>query len=118
MKRILCVAAISLALSGCWEISKGDKVGIIVKCANEGVLVKTYECELIRGGMQDGSGSFGKSFHFTAENKSDLPMLEDALNNQREVHITYHQEWWTFPWRSETENNMFLDSIQIVPNRD
>lgn len=113
MKKLLLVALLPLALTSCWETAKGDKVGVVVKCASEGVLIKTYECELIRGGMNSGSGSFGTPFHFTAENKADVPVLEDALNNQREVHISYHQELITL-FRSETDNNMFLDSIQIV----
>ncbi len=115
MKKRLLISLMSLALTGCWETAKGDKVGVIVKCANEGLLIKTYECELIRGGMQGGSGSFGKSFHFTVENRKDIPVLEDALNNQREVHITYHKELLTM-FRSETDN-YFLDSIQIIAGK-
>lgn len=102
-----------LLLSGCWEIAKGEKVGVVVKCAHEGIIFKTYECELIRGGMTDGSGSFGKSFHFTVENKADMPILEEALNNQKEVKITYHAELFTFI-RTESQHNMFLDSISIL----
>lgn len=111
MKNIM-ILIVFLLLTGCWERAKGEKVGVIVKCATEGAFIKTYECEMIRGGMQQGSGSFGKSFHFTAENKADIPILEDALNSQKEVHIKYHKEWITL-WRTETEDNMFLDSVEI-----
>ena len=112
MKKILLVGLIALSLQGCWETSKGEKIGVIVKCASEGVIVKTYECELIRGGMNGGSGSFGKSFHFTVENKNDIPILEEALNNQSEVKIAYHIE--IASWLRSENNSTFLDSIRII----
>jgi hypothetical protein len=112
MKKILLVALMSLSVTGCWEVSNGEKVGVIVKCAHEGIFIKTFECELIRGGMNNGSGSFGKSFHFTAENKSDIPMLKQALDTQQEVKITYHIEMLSLA-RSEN-NSTFLDSIEII----
>ena len=115
MKKILFISILSssMLLSGCWETAKGEKIGVIVKCANEGIFIKTYECELIRGGMNNGSGSFGKSFHFTSENKNDISILEQALNSQKEVKITYHSELITL-FRTETKNNKFLDSIKIL----
>lgn len=112
MRKLLCAAVLAACvfLSGCYETSKGSKVGIIVKCANEGFLIKTYECELIRGGMNNGGGSFGKSFHFTVENPEQIVLAEQALNEQREVKLDYHQEWVTL-WRSETGDNSFADKI-------
>lgn len=112
MKRLFIAAAFALCvlLSGCYETSKGSKVGIIVKCANEGFLIRTYECELIRGGLSMASGSFGKSFHFTVEDPNQIVMADQALNDQKEVKIDYHQEWITL-WRTETHDNSFVDKI-------
>lgn len=111
MKKLLCgLLLVTPLLTGCWETARGEKVGVIVKCAYEGIFIKTFECELIRGGMQNGSGSFGKSFHFTAENPHDITILQTVLETQREVHISYHQELMTLA-RTETEDNSFLDSI-------
>ena len=109
----LIILLCCLSISGCWETSKGQKVGTIVKCASEGFFIKTYECELIRGGMNDGSGSFGKSFHFTASNAEHVKILNEALNNQKSVEITYHQEWISL-WRTETKDNSFLDDIKFI----
>ena len=111
MKKIIFLM-VPLLLSGCYETASGEKVGTIIKCAREGIIFKTYECELIRGRMTDGSGSFGKSFHFTVEDKKMIPILEKSLDEQKEVKIKYHQELFTL-FRTETEDNSFLDEIII-----
>ncbi|HMH11136.1 MAG TPA: hypothetical protein VK553_10520 [Candidatus Nitrosopolaris rasttigaisensis] len=110
MKKVLLLLAISTCLTGCWERANGEKVGVIVKCASEGAFIKTYECEMIRGGLSGASGVMGQSFHFTVENKNDIPLVDKALAEQKEVHIKYHKEWITM-WRTETSDNSFLDEI-------
>ena len=45
--------------------SEGSKIGRIVKLSKYGLFSKTWEGELIRGGLTDGSGVNGTSFHFT-----------------------------------------------------
>lgn len=107
---------LSFILSSCIETETGDKIGVVTKCAWEGVIFKTYECELIRGGMNDGSGSFGKSFHFTVEKKELIDDLQKIFSNQKMIKIRYHKEAFTF-LRSEGESdNNFLDEITIIKN--
>ena len=113
MKKLLSLTLLSLLLSGCWETSKGVKVGVIVKCAREGFFIQTYECELIRGGLNSGSGSFGQSFHFTVENPDLIQIATQALNDQKEVKLSYHREFATL-WRTETDGNYFADNIEVV----
>lgn len=110
--RKLCLLILLMCLSACKINSEGEKIGIIVKCAHEGFFVKTYECEIIRGGINDSSGTLGKSFHFTVEDKSLIPLFERALNEQKEVKLYYHQEWITF-FRTETHSNSFGDKIEF-----
>lgn len=111
LKKILLLSTIIL-LTGCWETIKGKKTGTIVKCANEGLIIKTYECEIIRGGMNNGNGSFGKSFHFTIEKPELKNIANDALDNQKEVVLDYHDEWTTF-LRQEHYSEGFADNIII-----
>jgi len=110
MKKILLIAIIVLSVSGCKETAKGEKIGNIVKCAYEGFFIKTYECELIRGNLTNGSGSFGKSFHFTVEDKDMIKKVDSYFDSQKEVVIEYHKEWITL-WRTENDN-YFLDDIK------
>ena len=113
MKKLLIAACVIPLLTGCWETSNGEKIGIIVKLAKEGMIIKTQEGELIRGGMSSASGTVGKSFHFTVENQSMLPIIEQAMNEQKQVKIKYHQEFATL-WRTETGDNTFVDQVEII----
>lgn len=112
LKKIISLAILSLVLTGCWETKNGEKIGTIVKLSKEGVLIGTYEAELIRGGMNSGSGSFGSAFHFTVEDKRLLPIVQEALDKQREVKIKFHKELATIA-RCESDN-YFLDDISFV----
>lgn len=111
-KKFIISILIILLLSGCWEIKKGEKTGYIVKLAQEGAFIKTYEAELIRGGFNNGSGSNGASFDFTIENLSLLPIIQESIDNHKIVKIKYHQEFATIG-RCES-NDYFLDDIEIV----
>lgn len=111
--KILIIALSIILLSGCWTTEKGTKIGTLVKIGKQGFLIKTNEAELIRGGLNNGSGVMGKPFDFTIEDDSMLVIANQALDQQKEVKITYHKEWITF-WRTETDDNSFLDSIEII----
>lgn len=110
MKKVF-IFGLCFLLSACKVTSQGEKVGIIVKCAHEGFFISTYECEIIKGGMSLASGTLGTSFHFTVEDESLIPQFEKALNEQKEVKLTYHQEWITL-LRTETSDNSFADKVE------
>lgn len=111
MNKFLLVIPVLFSLQGCLTTETGEKIGNIVKFGKTGFLCSTYEAELIRGGLNNGNGSFGKSFEFTVEDKEMVSKINDALDKQQEVKIKYHREAATF-CRSET--NVFLDSVEII----
>lgn len=114
LRKTIFILAVIVTLTGCWETERGEKIGTIVKLGHEGKFIKTYEAELIRGGMSNGNGSFGTMpFDFTVENDSLLPIVQKALDEQKTVRIKYHKEFATLG-RTETCDNAFLDSIEIV----
>ena len=72
-KSLLAYALLStVTLSGCIDTGSGEKIGSIVKLAQEGVWCKTWEGEIIRGGLSNGSGVNGQSFRFTIEDNPEL----------------------------------------------
>lgn len=113
MKKYLVIGLMALLLQGCWETEKGEKIGTLVKLGKQGLIIKTNEAELIRGGMNQGSGSFGRPFDFTIEDEQQRQIAEKALEEQKLVRIKYHKEWFTL-FRTETEDNSFLDDIEII----
>ena|ERR1700682_3283491 len=69
---------------------RGEKVGTVIKLSQEGYFFKTWEGELIRGGMNNGSGAFStKPLHFTVDNADLLPQVQRAFDEQKEVVVTY-----------------------------
>lgn len=109
----ISLSILFICLSGCWVKERGEKIGNIVKLGKQGLLIKTNEAELIRGGMNNANGSFGRPFDFTIEDESLLGKIQYALDNQKSVRIKYHKELATF-FRTETDDNSFLDSVELV----
>lgn len=101
-----------LALVGCGDWGSGEKVGVITRLTKQGWFCPTWEAEIIRGGMNAGTGVMGQAFHFTIEDPSLLPTVEAAFNSQKEVKITFHGERVTF-CRSDS-NDFFLTKISLI----
>jgi hypothetical protein len=89
-----------------------EKVGTIVKLHHGGIFCSTYDAELIRGGMNGGSGSFGVTpFDFTIENSSTADSVQRYLEQAPEVRITYRREGIYAACRSGAGGGDFLTSI-------
>ncbi len=113
MKKYLLILTLVSLLQGCWITERGEKIGNIVKIGKQGLLIKTNEAELIRGGLNNGNGSFGRPFDFTIEDDQKREVAEKAFDEQKPVRIKYHKELVTL-FRTETGDNSFLDEIEII----
>lgn len=99
-------------MSGCWDRGSGEKIGTITRLNRVGTFCKTWEAEIIRGGLNTGSGVMGQSFHFTVESDELAKDVEKYMNSQQEVKISYKMELVTF-CRSERESeDHFLTKIE------
>ena len=104
------VVVLSLLLSGCWDKGSGEKIGSIVRLQRTGMFCKTWEGEIIRGGLNSGSGSMGSIFHFTVEDEGVAQQVQKAMETQQEVKITYREEALWF-CRSDS-NGYFLTKVE------
>jgi hypothetical protein len=113
----LCLLIVTLGLTGCWSVQKGQKSGIIVKVAKEGKYWGTYEGEMVLGGLENASGVSGRAFYFTlGQVNSDLVKKADfAMQNNRHVIVSYHCDAFTMPWSGETK--CFVKRIDFVPEK-
>ena len=60
MKKITIIAlAASLLLAGCGDTGGGEKNGTVTKLAVSGIFCKTNEMEIVRGGLNAGTGVNG-----------------------------------------------------------
>ena len=101
---------------GSIKIGTGEKRGIIVKAATEGFWNPTHEAELIRGGMNGGSGGFGTTpFHFTYS-QSQASNVEAFMSSGAEVIVTYKRPFWVWRWQSDS-GGVFLTDIHSADIR-
>ncbi len=122
INRLISVAVATfclLSLASCGvntSPGNGEKVGTIVRVSKVGMANDTWEGELIRGGMSNGSGSFGAvPFHFTIEKDDMAKLAEKYMREGTEVTIKYRQEGVWSVTRSES-GGTFLETI--VPQKD
>lgn len=118
MKKVMLMLllVIPLIFTGCWEVSNGEKIGQITSIAQQGLFVKTWEAQIVRGGMNNGSGVTGQVSHFTVENNNELvEQLTNAMYDGKEVKVKFHQEFATFA-RSESEN-IFAESMEVIESK-
>lgn len=109
---MVAVSLMCLSLAGCWDIEKGQKTGQIVDIWQSGLLIKTWECKLIRGGLDDGSGAFGQSIQLTIENEDQLQQAKELMIKKSSVIVSYHKELVSF-LRSDS-GSLFLDRLDEV----
>lgn len=116
MTVVLLITMGGLAGCGIGTPGTGVKIGQIVKLSRQGMICKTWEGQLLRGGLTDGSGAIGAPFEFTIENEGLVPDLQTALENQTEVKISYTTEGLYSACRTDS-GGVFLDSVQTAPKR-
>lgn len=114
---VITTMLLTLLLTGCGSYANGEKVGTIVKLEEKKhkLLFVTYEGELIRGGLNNGSGVMGQSFDFTISNPALLPIANVAMADNKEIKVKYHSDYFA-PISSGNKNNNFVDSIEIINN--
>src|SRR5690606_5445213 len=101
---VSCSMALLLMPFGSVNLQRisGEKIGIFTKINEQGTIYRTHEGQIIRGGINQGSGSFGQTFDFTIPDEM-LLNAHNALDSQKEVKIYYSQPFWC--WRMYSENN-------------
>jgi len=92
-----------MGVAGCGFVTgSGEKVGTVIKIAKEGIIFKTWEAEIIRGGMNNVSGGFStKPFFFTITDKEMLHNVQQSFDSGKEIKIHYKRRFYIFNWNSE-----------------
>jgi hypothetical protein len=123
MKKILLIIVliICFGVSGCWEVSSGERVGIITKFSYKGVFWSTWE-----GEMMLGSSNSGSTWEFALDNKCHrgenlselIKKIQMAADTGKRVKLIYKQEMVTAWWRSDNthliQNVIFLDDVKSI----
>lgn len=109
----VAVLIAGLALVGCKDTGSGEKIGVVTKIAKHGFFCKTWEGEIVRGGMTGGTGVNGQAFHFTVQDPALVEKVHESMLAQSEVKLTYRTEFSTV-CKSESPDNAFLTNIEVL----
>jgi len=92
--------------------SEGTRSGILTKVSKKGFVFKTYEGELIIGGLNQGDGAIlpGVIFNFSVLDKEVYDKLE--ADQGRKVILHYKQVIKNFFWQGETD--YFVRKVTFV----
>lgn len=118
--RLLSIIGIAgvLGIGGCnimnkWQVSEGDKVGVINKVSHKGAFnfTTTWESQMAAEGLvSDGTSSGANLFDFAVDNywapekQNELvKQLKDVMDSGQKVKIHYTKMMGTFPWRSGSD---------------
>ncbi len=118
MKKIILL--LPFLLTACFDYSDGDRVGVIQKLSKKGIFCKTWEGEMLLGGLkkQVNVSSDGKStttsmvantFHFTVEDESLLPAVKAAMESGQPVTISYREELISF---CRSDESYFVTAVK------
>lgn len=97
-------------LRGCGTYSEGSRVGNITKFSLKGVQFKTWEGELLMGGMRNTPTSEGGTrltanvWEFTvAEDRKDLiDAIQNAMDYNKTVRVAYEEKGISSPFSGNT----------------
>lgn len=118
MKKILFALTMLFALTACGpNYSNGDRVGTVSKLSNKGLIFRSWEGQLIQGGMMNKTDSEGKSslvantLEFNVQDPEVVKQLQDAMNTGKRVKLTY-TEWAIAP--ITIENSYVITSVTVL----
>lgn len=104
----LVIFIMVLFISGC-NFSEGERTGVISKFSHKGVIVKTWEGELVLGG--DGaSRTNSNTWYFTVKNECLVSVIKIAQINAVPVTLSYDEPFIVFPW--EGDSGYFITAMK------
>ena len=117
---IIIALAFAALLTGCGfrgsDTGTSQKVGVIVRVSKVGMISETWEAQLIRGGLTDGSGAIGTvPFDFTVESYALAQKTKEYMEAGTEVKITYHTEMIYSSFRSSSGGDFLIGIEPMAP---
>lgn len=109
---ILVLSSVAYYFISGLTYSEGTRSGILTKVSRKGVLFKTFEGELLIGGLSDGQGTLSPSkvFSFSILNKDVYDKLEKYQGDKVVIH--YKQVLHNFFWQGDTD--YFIYDVTFV----
>lgn len=125
MKNLFILFSIIITFTACSDnYSQGERIGIITKFSNKGVMCKSWEGDLKVAPNIAGGGMVGQyeDFLFSVDNDNSIPLITstDSINEfMREgipVVVTYQQTIGRNWFSNRGETNYFIKSVVRASN--
>lgn len=99
MKLKYFVVALMLFCVGCGrglDYSDGSRQGTIVKFSKKGVFCKTWEGEMVLGGLRSSEGgAVANVWEFSVIDEKLVPLVQQAADSGERIKLSYHQGLFT-----------------------
>lgn len=115
---VLMMFAVSVGGCMCANPTQGKKIGMITSLSDEGIVCKTHEGVLQRGGINSGSGTVGQQITFNIK-PGDVDLLDqarDAMESGAEVELTFSRPWVSSICSRENAEDVIVSAITPVKN--
>ena len=92
-------------INGCYDgYSDGARSGVVVKLSKKGLMMKSWEGELLVGGMTSDTGGTAvpRSWPFSIQDDTVASEVQKACDEGRRVTLHYKQ-YWIKPWKTDTD---------------
>jgi len=110
----LPIAILMLCLSACApHYSEGSRSGIVTKLSYKGIIWKSWEGEMVMGGMRqdEGGNAVTNVFAFNVD-PACVREVQAAQDSGRAVKLVYRQ-WLLAPWT--IENGHVIVRVETAP---
>lgn len=111
MRKLIVVALCVCFLAGCVTQSEGERVGTISKFSKRGIIVSTWEGDVILGGT-GASGNKDNTWSFTVEDEGLVEKVKGFHRSGNLVVLSYRQEMFVGGWRGDT--HYFITNIEFA----
>ena len=93
--------------------SEGTQAGVLIRFAQKGVAIKTYEGELNIGGMNTvpSTAQTNQIWAFSVRDKATADKLMQMTG--RKVSLHYSEVINSMPWQGQTD--FFVDGAEVIP---
>lgn len=100
-----------------FNFSKGERAGTISKFSHKGLVIKTWEGQLLIGGLSGNQGSDLTTntwdFSVYPGDQETREAIFNAMNEGYRVRMVYEQKLFVLRWRGDTE--YFVTHVERVP---
>lgn len=110
---------VALVLSGCnINYSDGSRVGVVNKLSKKGLLCKTWEGEMMLGGLRSQTDKDGNTsqvanvWGFTVTSPRDVEALQAVMESGKTVRVTYHETVLSTP--CTTESGYWVEKVEVL----